>query len=83
MRRNVQGQTLHNNLNCTTIVYHTDRIFCLGRNVQGQTLIKNNFNFVNDTHSLRQSDIVDYRAAYFAAKKYILVSIVIFAGLLA
>ena len=37
------------------------------RNVQGQTHIKDNFNFVNDTHSLRQSDIVDYRAAYFAA----------------
>ena len=55
----------------------------MGRNVQGQTHIKDNFNFVNDTHSLRQSDIVDYRAAYFAAKKYILVSIVIFAGLLA
>ena len=34
------------------------------RNVQGQTHIKDNFNFVND----RQSDIVDYRAAYFAAK---------------
>ena len=38
------------------------------RNIQGQTHIKDNFNFVNDTHSLRQSDIVDYRAAYFAAK---------------
>ena len=38
-------------------------------NVQGQTHIKDNFNFVNYTHSLRQSDIVDYRAAYFAAKK--------------
>ena len=36
--------------------------------VQGQTQIKNNFNLVNQWHSLRQSDIVDYRAAYFAAK---------------
>ena len=38
--------------------------------VQGQTQIKNNFNLVNQWHSLRQSDIVDYRAAYFAAKKF-------------
>ena len=41
------------------------------RNVQGQTHIKDNFNFVQGhslTHYDRQSDIVDYRAAYFAAK---------------
>ena len=63
--RNVQGQTLHINLYCTTIEYHTDGTSYLIRNVQGQTCIKDNFNFVND----RQSDIVDYRAAYFAAKK--------------
>ena len=56
MRRNVQGQTFHINLNCTTIVYHTDRTFYMRRNVQGQTHIKNNFNFVNDRHSLTHSD---------------------------
>ena len=51
---------------CTTIEYHTERTFYVRRKVQGQTHIKDNFNFVND----RQSDIVDYRAAYFAAKKW-------------
>ena len=44
--RNVQGQTLHINLYCTTIEYHTDGTSYLIRNVQGQTHIKNNFNFV-------------------------------------
>ena len=46
IERNVQGQTLHINLHCTTIGYHTDRTFHVMRNVQGQTQIKNNFNFV-------------------------------------
>ena len=49
--RNVQGQTLHINLYCTTIEYHTDRTFYVRRNVQGQTHIKDHFNFVNDRHS--------------------------------
>ena len=41
--------------------------------------IKVKFNFVQGhslTHYDRQSDIVDYRAAYFAAKKFIFTSIV-------
>ena len=72
MIRNVQGQTLHIKLCCTIIEYHTDGTLHSTGNVQGQTHIKINFNFVqghSDTHSDRQSDIVDYRAAYFAAKK--------------
>ena len=70
MIRNIQGQTLHNNLCCTLIKYHTDRKLHSTGNVQGQTHIKINFNFVQG-HSDRQSDIVDYRAAYFAAKKWV------------
>ena len=71
MIRNVQGQTLHIKLCCTIIEYHTDGTLHSTGNVQGQTHIKNNFNFVqghSDTQTLRQSDIADYRAAYFAAK---------------
>ena len=47
-------------------------------NVQGQTHIKDNFNFVQGhslTHYDRQSDIVDYRAAYFAAKNNFLLHV--------
>ena len=46
IERNVQGKILHINLYCTTIGYHTDRTFHVMRNVQGQTHIKDNFNFV-------------------------------------
>ena len=59
MIRNIQGQTLHNNLCCTLIKYHTDRKLHSTGNVQGQTHIKINFNFVqghSDTHSLTHSD---------------------------
>ena len=46
IERNVQGKILHINLYCTTIGYHTDRTLHVMRNVQGQTHIKDNFNFV-------------------------------------
>ena len=46
LRGMYRGQTLHINLYCTTIGYHTDRTFHVMRNVQGQTHIKDNFNFV-------------------------------------
>ena len=46
MIRNVQGQTLHINLCCTIIEYHTDGTLHSTGNVQGQTHIKINFNFV-------------------------------------
>ena len=54
MIRNVQGQTLHIKLCCTIIEYHTDGTLHSTGNVQGQTNIKNNFNFVQgqkDRHS--------------------------------
>ena len=59
MIRNVQGQTLHIKLCCTIIEYHTDGTLHSTGNVQGQTHIKNNFNFVqghSDTHSDTQTD---------------------------
>ena len=55
MIRNVQGQTLHINLCCTIIEYHTDGTLHSTGNVQGQTHIKINFNFVQG-HSDTQTD---------------------------
>ena len=68
--RNVQGQTLHINLYCTTIEYHTDGT-CdkeyTGTDKYKDSLLMNNFNFVQSIND-RQSNIMDYRAVYFAAK---------------
>ena len=57
MIRNVHGQTLHMIRNVQGQTLH------MIRNVQGQLCSR------TLTHSLRQSNIVDYRAAYFAANK--------------
>ena len=61
---------------CTTIEYHTNGTLVVIQECTGtdtykvESLISTLF---NNRHSLRQSDIVDYRAAYFAAKKMIIV----------